>query len=174
MELHKLIDRRHPPVQLADQIHWEEFHSTFALLFRPDDGRAACPGRLMVGLRYLKHTFDLSDEDAVAQWVENPLWQYFCGGKFFEHTLPIHPSSMVAGAAICGRRGGYDVGGVDRQRTVQRRDLSDDVRANQRGYHGAGKVHAVSKRCSFVRPDAGAIGTQGAGHRTKNDDTGWI
>jgi IS5 family transposase len=94
VELHQLIDRRHPLVQLADQIHWEEFHATFAPLFCPDNGRAACPVRLMVGLHYLKHTFDLSDEDTVAQWVENPYWQYFCGGKFFEHTLPIHPSSM--------------------------------------------------------------------------------
>jgi IS5 family transposase len=63
-------------------------------LFCADNGRAACPVRLMVGLHYLKHTFDLSDEDTVAQWVENPYWQYFCGGKFFEHRLPINPSSM--------------------------------------------------------------------------------
>jgi IS5 family transposase len=26
--------------------------------------------------------------------VENPYWQYFCGGKFFEHRFPIDPSSM--------------------------------------------------------------------------------
>jgi IS5 family transposase len=48
----------------------------------------------MIGLHYLKHTFDLSDEDTLAQWVENPYWQYFCGGKFFAHRLPIDPSSM--------------------------------------------------------------------------------
>ena len=94
IELQHLVDRLHPLVQLADQIQWSEFDSAFAPLFCADNGRAACPVRLMVGLHYLKHTFDLSDEDAVAQWVENPYWQYFCGGKFFEHRLPINPSSM--------------------------------------------------------------------------------
>lgn len=94
IELQYLVDRRHPLVQLADQIQWSEFDSVFAPLFCADNGRAACPVRLMVGLHYLKHTFDLSDEDTVAQWVENPYWQYFCGGKFFEHRLPIDPSSM--------------------------------------------------------------------------------
>jgi transposase, IS5 family len=30
----------------------------------------------------------------VAAWVENPYYQFFCGMKWFEHKLPIHPSSM--------------------------------------------------------------------------------
>lgn len=94
IELQHLVDRRHPLVQLADQIQWSAFAAAFAPLFCADNGRTACPVRLMVGLHYLKHTFDLSDEDTVAQWVENPYWQYFCGGKFFEHRLPIDPSSM--------------------------------------------------------------------------------
>jgi len=94
IELQHLVDRGHPLVQLADQIQWEQFDSSFTPLFCTDNGRAACAVRLMVGLHYLKHTFDLSDEETVAQWVENPYWQYFCGGRFFEHTLPIHPSSM--------------------------------------------------------------------------------
>ena len=94
IELQHLVDHRHPLVQLADQIQWAEFDVAFAPLFCADNGRTACPVRLMVGLHYLKHTFDLSDEDTVAQWVENPYWQYFCGGKFFEHQLPIDPSSM--------------------------------------------------------------------------------
>lgn len=94
IELQQLVDPRHPLVQLAAQIHWQEFDAAFVPLFCEDNGRAACPVRLMIGLHYLKHTFDLSDEETVAQWVENPYWQYFCGGKFFEHRLPINPSSM--------------------------------------------------------------------------------
>jgi transposase, IS5 family len=31
----------------------------------------------------------------VEQWVENPYWQYLCGSKYFEHRLPIHPTSMI-------------------------------------------------------------------------------
>ena len=94
IELQRLVDPRHPLEQLAQQIHWEEFDAAFTPLFCEDNGRAACPVRLMIGLHYLKHTFDLSDEDTVAQWVENPYWQSFCGGQFFEHRLPIDPSSM--------------------------------------------------------------------------------
>ena len=32
------------------------------------------PIRLMVGLHYLKHTFNESDETVVDRWVENPYW----------------------------------------------------------------------------------------------------
>ncbi len=49
----------------------------------------------MVGLHYLKYTYGLSDEAMVEGWIENPYWQYFCGGIFFEHALPIDPSSMT-------------------------------------------------------------------------------
>jgi hypothetical protein len=31
----------------------------------------------------------------VQKFVENPYYQYFCGNKYFEHSLPIDPSSMT-------------------------------------------------------------------------------
>ncbi len=49
----------------------------------------------MVGLHYLKHVFDRSDEEVVQGWVENPYWQYFCGEVYFRHRLPIDPSQMT-------------------------------------------------------------------------------
>ncbi len=49
----------------------------------------------MVGLHYLKHAFNESDESVVARWVENPYWQYCCGEEFFRHKLPIDPSQMT-------------------------------------------------------------------------------
>ncbi|GHU06054.1 IS5 family transposase [Alphaproteobacteria bacterium] len=49
----------------------------------------------MVGMHYLKHMFDLSDEVLVERWVENPYWQYFCGFEFFQHDFPIDPSTMT-------------------------------------------------------------------------------
>ncbi len=49
----------------------------------------------MVGLHYLLHLFDESDESVVATFVENPYWQYFCSGVYFEHELPCHPTSLV-------------------------------------------------------------------------------
>ena len=48
----------------------------------------------MVGLLYLKHAFDESDESLVARWVENPYWQFFCGFDYLQHRLPIEPSSL--------------------------------------------------------------------------------
>lgn len=42
-----------------------------------EEGRLGIPIRLMVGLHYLKHAFDESDETVVARWVENPYWQCF-------------------------------------------------------------------------------------------------
>lgn len=41
--------------------------------------RPATPPRLIAGLLYLQHAFDLSDEDVVWQWLENPYWQVFTG-----------------------------------------------------------------------------------------------
>ena len=49
----------------------------------------------MVGLHYLKHLYDVSDESVVAGFVENPYWQYFCGEEFFGHELPCDPTSLV-------------------------------------------------------------------------------
>jgi IS5 family transposase len=49
----------------------------------------------MVALHYLKYQHDLSDEDVVAAWVENPYWQHFSGMKYFQHRMPIDPSSMT-------------------------------------------------------------------------------
>jgi IS5 family transposase len=48
----------------------------------------------MVGLHYLKHAFNLSDEQVVMHWAENPYWQYFCGEQYFQYRLPIDPSQM--------------------------------------------------------------------------------
>jgi IS5 family transposase len=50
---------------------------------------------LLVGLHYLKHAFDESDESVVARLLENPYWQYFCGFEYFIHRLPLDPSSMT-------------------------------------------------------------------------------
>jgi IS5 family transposase len=85
----------HPLCRLASVIEWSEFDEAFGKLYCLDQGRPAKPTRLMVGLQYLKYTFNLSDEEVVARWVENPYWQYFCGGEYFEHEPPIDPSLMT-------------------------------------------------------------------------------
>ncbi len=49
----------------------------------------------MVGLHYLKHTFNESDESRLERWVENPYWQAFCGFETMQHEVPLHPTSLT-------------------------------------------------------------------------------
>jgi IS5 family transposase len=92
--LDQILDPRHALFRLADVINWDRFDEEFGRFYRPL-GRPAKPTRLMVGLSYLQHTFNLSDEAVVQRWIENPYWQWFCGCEFFQHELPCDPSSLT-------------------------------------------------------------------------------
>jgi len=91
----EMIDMRHELVKLTALIDWEVFEREWVGLFPSPVGRPATPTRLVAGLFYLQHAFRLSDEAVVARWAENPYWQHFCGETFFQHRLPIDPSSMT-------------------------------------------------------------------------------
>jgi IS5 family transposase len=94
LRLDQILDRKHPLFVLANQIDWSVFDDKFGRLYA-DKGRPALPTRLMVGLHYLKHAFNESDESVVASLLENGYWMYFCGFEFFLHRLPLDPSSLV-------------------------------------------------------------------------------
>jgi len=91
----QLLNPAHPLLKLAGQIDWAAFDDAFGELYCQDNGAPAKATRLMVGLHYLKHAFNESDESVVAKWVENPYWQAFCGYSHMRHKLPIHPTSMT-------------------------------------------------------------------------------
>ena len=55
---------------------------------RSNAGRPKIALRLMASLLYLKHSFNLSDEEVCLRWSENLLWQYFSGMAYFEHRKP--------------------------------------------------------------------------------------
>lgn len=93
--LDQIINMSHPLVILSRQLDWESLERTLGKLYVPHQGRPGLPTRLMVGLHYLKYAFDHSDESAVATFLENPYWQYFCGLEYFVHDLPLDPSSMT-------------------------------------------------------------------------------
>ena len=101
----EMIDMRHELVKLAALIDWEVFEREWAGLFPSPAGRPATPTRLVAGLFYLQHAFRLSDEAVVARWAENPYWQHFCGETFFQHRLPIDPSSMTRWRNRIGEEG---------------------------------------------------------------------
>ena len=91
----QLLNPKHELVVLANKIDWPGLESAFVGCYSPDMGAPAKAVRLMVGLHYLKYTFNESDETLVDRWVENPYWQYFCGYTHMQHECPIHPTSMT-------------------------------------------------------------------------------
>jgi transposase, IS5 family len=92
--LSELLNREHPLYVLAERIDWSQFDVAIDACYVEELGRPGVNTRLMVGLLYLKHAFDESDESVVARWVENPYWQFFCGLCYMQHELPIDPSSL--------------------------------------------------------------------------------
>lgn len=108
-ELRNLINPSHSLVKLSGVVDWEQLDQTFGETFCPERGRPAISTRLMVALHYFKYTFDLSDEDVLLGWVENPYWQYFSGMKYFEHKFPINPSSMTRWRKRIGEAGAEEL-----------------------------------------------------------------
>lgn len=104
-ELRQIIDIRHPMVTLSETMNWERFEEAFGATYCEDNGRPGVGTRLMVALHYLKYSYDISDEDVVRGWVENPYWQYLSGEKYFLHEMPIDPSSMTRWRKRIGETG---------------------------------------------------------------------
>ena len=107
--LSSIIDPSHGLVKLSKVVEWDRLDEVFGSTYCPDNGRPGVSTRLMVALHYLKYTHNLSDEDVVATWVENPYWQYFSGMKWFEHELPINPSSMTRWRKRIGEAGAEEL-----------------------------------------------------------------
>ena len=110
-----MIDLRHPLVVLGSRLPWAQIETALAPLLQksarehevPDGldlfgpnggavvavgvspaGRPRLPIRLMCSLLYLKHAFNLSDEELCERWAENIVWQYFSGMDYYEPRLP--------------------------------------------------------------------------------------
>jgi len=105
IDLEQLIDLQHPLAVLAQRIDWGQFDLQLGSSYHPTQGAPGTPTRLMVALHFLKYRTDLSDEDVVAAWVENPYWQYFSGMRDFQHSMPIDPSSMTRWRKRVGEAG---------------------------------------------------------------------
>ena len=94
-QLGQILNREHPLYRLANEIDWSVFEEEFGSLYVDNVGRPGLPIRCVVGLHYLKYSFNESDESVVERFLENPYWQYFCGFEYFEHEIPLDPSSLV-------------------------------------------------------------------------------
>jgi len=109
VELSRIVNRGHGLVKLAEAVDWDRLDEMFGSTYCPDNGRPGVSTRLMVALHYLKYTHNLSDEDVIAGWIENPYWQYFSGMKWFEYEVPINPSSMTRWRKRIGEAGAEEL-----------------------------------------------------------------
>lgn len=105
LELDQIIDLRHPLVRLGQCINWSSFEEALGSTYHPTHGAPGIPTRLMVALHYLKYQHDLSDENVLAHWLENPYWQQFSGERYFQHRLPVDASSMTRWRQRLGEAG---------------------------------------------------------------------
>jgi len=105
VELVNLVDLSHPLVKLGERINWTVFEEQLGATYNQTAGAPGINTRLMVALHYLKYQYDLSDEGVVNHWMENPYWQHFSGRQYFEHELPIDPSSMTRWRKRLGEAG---------------------------------------------------------------------
>ncbi|KAA0256861.1 transposase [Deferribacter autotrophicus] len=89
-----MIDLKHPLVELADSIDWEKLEEIFGKLYHENQGRPGIKIRLMIGLHYLKYTYNMSDREVLYRWLENPYWQYFARIALFGHPYRYHSDTL--------------------------------------------------------------------------------
>lgn len=129
--LDHMIDLRHPLAVLANRMPWAQIESALAPAFARKNrrgqavagsdlfgtslqiagaglsaaGRPRLPIRLMAALLYLKHAFNLSDEELVARWSENVVWQYFSGQDYYTPELPCDATQLGRFRTAIGEAG---------------------------------------------------------------------
>ena len=102
--LKEQLDPKHPIYQLNDRINWSVIEEDFKKLYS-HTGRPAKSVRLMVSLLLLKQLDDLSDEQVIQRWVENPYWQYLCGEAQFQWKPPVASSDLTHFRNRIGKKG---------------------------------------------------------------------
>lgn len=129
--LDQMIDLQHPLAVLANRLPWAQIESALAPAFARRNrrgqaiagsdlfgtslqiagagisaaGRPRLPIRLMAALLYLKHAFNLSDEELVTRWSENVVWQYFSGQDYYTPELPCDATQIGRFRTAIGEAG---------------------------------------------------------------------
>ncbi|NOG53173.1 MAG: hypothetical protein HND57_14655 [Planctomycetes bacterium] len=73
----QLLNPTHPLIKLSKQVDWDHFDQSFGEFFCESVGAPAKATRLMVGLIYLKHAFNESDESVVERLGGEPVLAVF-------------------------------------------------------------------------------------------------
>ncbi len=119
--LDAMIDLRHPLAVLANRMPWTSIEATLTPIFEGGAregrvseevdlfgvapklagagisaaGRPRLSIRLMLGLLYLKHAYNESDESVCERWAQDVYFQFFCGDDYFQPRLPCDPTNLV-------------------------------------------------------------------------------
>jgi transposase, IS5 family len=129
--LDAMIDLKHPLAVLASRLPWAAIEAAvspkLARQIKPAKrvvgqdmagafegefgggispaGRPRLPVRLMTSLLYLKHSFNLSNEELVERWAENMQWQFFSGMAYYEPRLPCNATQIGRFRRLLGEDG---------------------------------------------------------------------
>ena len=107
-DLESQLDPRNLLFRLVRAIDWSGFEKDFRSLYCTE-GRPALPIRRLLGLLMLKslrNLRNLSDEEVVVFWSENPYAQHFCGEREMRWGLPCDPSELTHFRKRIGTGGG--------------------------------------------------------------------
>jgi len=129
--LDQMIDLRHPLAVLAHRLPWGRIETALTPYFERKNregkviwnndlfgptlvvagagasaaGRPRLSIRLMASLLYLKHAFNLSDEEVAERWSENVVWQYFSGQEYYEPRKPCDATQIGRFRTAIGEAG---------------------------------------------------------------------
>ncbi len=81
-------------LKLAEAIPWEKLDAEYGKYFTAGYGRPAKDSRLVCGLLAVKQLKSISDDDAVAEFMESPYIQAFCGLEYFALEDVINPGLL--------------------------------------------------------------------------------
>lgn len=81
-------------LRLRELVPWEDLEAEYSKYFSGNRGRPGLDSQLVLGVICVKHMLKLSDEDVVAQVLENPYMQAFCGLESFATESLFNDSSL--------------------------------------------------------------------------------
>jgi hypothetical protein len=88
------LDSANRWLKLAEAMPWDKLDELYGKYFAKGYGRPAKDSRLIAGLLAVKLVKNLSDEDAVQEFMENPYMQAFCGAEYFAVEDVINPGIL--------------------------------------------------------------------------------
>lgn len=129
--LDQMIDLRHPLAVLANRLPWDRIEAALTPYFERKNregkaiwnndlfgptlvvagvgtsaaGRPRLSIRLMASLLYLKHAFNLSDDEVADRWAENVVWQYFSGQEYYTPKKPCDATQIGRFRTAIGEAG---------------------------------------------------------------------